>query len=225
MISHNYKCIFIHIPKCAGTSIEKALGHFDDYSGWGRQDHRSIRRIEPLNVNAFSSSENITELLKRMILKFFNENNIRNKYTVNKNQYNSYFKFTVIRNPWDRAYSWYRNVISDEWWRKRYKISPDMEFYDFLKIFLNKDGLRPQLFWIKDFKGNIPLDYIIRFESLHQDFREVCKLLKLNNTELPHELNSNIQKKYTEFYDDKTRNIIYDAFYQEIEMFEYTFFH
>ena len=34
MISHQHKCIFIHIPKCAGTSIEfffkhnaAALGH------------------------------------------------------------------------------------------------------------------------------------------------------------------------------------------------------
>ena len=34
MISHTHKCIFIHIPKCAGTSIEiflkqntQALGH------------------------------------------------------------------------------------------------------------------------------------------------------------------------------------------------------
>ena len=42
MISHKhkYKCIFIHIPKCAGTSIEKALGHFELYNGRGRQDHR-----------------------------------------------------------------------------------------------------------------------------------------------------------------------------------------
>lgn len=46
MISHKYKCIFIHIPKCVGTSIEQALGHFDEYSGRDRQDHRTIRMIE-----------------------------------------------------------------------------------------------------------------------------------------------------------------------------------
>ena len=26
MISHKHKCIFIHIPKCAGSSIETAFG-------------------------------------------------------------------------------------------------------------------------------------------------------------------------------------------------------
>uniref|UniRef100_A0A1D9FVM8 Sulfotransferase family protein n=1 Tax=Moorena producens (strain JHB) TaxID=1454205 RepID=A0A1D9FVM8_MOOP1 len=46
MISHEHKCIFVHIPKCAGTSIEHLLGHFDDFSGRGGQDHRSIRTIE-----------------------------------------------------------------------------------------------------------------------------------------------------------------------------------
>jgi hypothetical protein len=46
MISHKYKCIFIHIPKCAGTSIEEALGHFDDYTGVDAQDHRMIRYLE-----------------------------------------------------------------------------------------------------------------------------------------------------------------------------------
>ena len=25
MISHKYRCIFIHIPKCAGTSVNKLL--------------------------------------------------------------------------------------------------------------------------------------------------------------------------------------------------------
>ncbi len=47
MISHIHKCIFIHIPRTAGTSIESALGHLDNYKGGrGRQDHRPIRMIE-----------------------------------------------------------------------------------------------------------------------------------------------------------------------------------
>ena len=46
MISHNYKFIHIHIPKCAGTSIEKAFGHFDAHTGKNAQDHRTLRMIE-----------------------------------------------------------------------------------------------------------------------------------------------------------------------------------
>ena len=43
MISHRHRCIFIHIPKTAGTSIEERLA---DGSLRGRQDHRSIRNLE-----------------------------------------------------------------------------------------------------------------------------------------------------------------------------------
>ena len=39
MISHKHQCIFVHIPKCAGTSIASALGHLDNHTGRGGQDH------------------------------------------------------------------------------------------------------------------------------------------------------------------------------------------
>ena len=67
MISHKYKCIFIHLPKCAGTSIESALGHFENLRP-GVQDHRSIRMIEKpfITPRAFSSQENIIEVLRRL---------------------------------------------------------------------------------------------------------------------------------------------------------------
>jgi len=47
MISHKHKCIFIHIPKCAGTSVEYALGHYDRPKEQRKnQDHRFITDIQ-----------------------------------------------------------------------------------------------------------------------------------------------------------------------------------
>lgn len=33
MISHKHKIIFIHLPKCAGTSIERSFGHNINHVG------------------------------------------------------------------------------------------------------------------------------------------------------------------------------------------------
>ena len=68
MISHQYKCIFIHIPKTGGTSIENVLSQ-DKSKG---SDHRLLHEYS------------------------------------NCSDFDSYFKFAVVRNTYDRIWSIYR---------------------------------------------------------------------------------------------------------------------
>ena len=71
MISHKYKCIFIHIPKTGGTSIENAL------LGGKKQ---------PTRIKHKRAKDYLKQYPK---------------------EWKQYFKFTVIRNPWDWMVSWY----------------------------------------------------------------------------------------------------------------------
>lgn len=224
MVSHKYKCIFIHIPKCAGTSIESALGHLERHEGRGGQDHRTIRMIEKpiLTPDLFSEKENLLEVLRRLRKRVRKAENPKNKITVTAAQYTDYFKFTFIRNPWDRAFSWYKNVMRDEIHREGLGIKNGISFKDFLKTFAGEGMLRPQTYWLKSFDGDIHLDFIGRFENLEEDFTKVCKYLDIPHISLPHRIKGS-SEDYTDYYDPESKRIISEVYQEEIDLFNYSF--
>lgn len=209
MISHNYKCIFIHITKCAGTSIETALGHFDGYA-WemyrGGQDHRTIKQIKNGFVNK-------------------NDRNPNCQLIVNQQQFNDYFKFTFVRNPWDRLYSVYEYVKTHKNHKKQFNMLPDTTFKEFLKSYIESGRLffRSQLSYIQDVDGSIPLDFIGRFENLQEDFDIVRQ--KLGTNKIPHLTHSNKSSNYgyKKKYDEETIELVRDFYKEEIEVFGYNY--
>jgi hypothetical protein len=218
MISHQYKCIFIHIPKTAGTSIEKQLGHFQELKR-GVQDHRSISEIEPVSLMdltktciSLDSSKFILQIKKK----------IKDKRANFKQCYHTYFKFSFIRNPWARVYSWYKNVMRDEHHKRRFGIDDNCTFKDFLRKHMDQTELNPQLFWLLDKKGNMPLDFIGRFENLTNDFNYVADKIGLKNKTLP-KLVVGSGQHYSKFYDDQMIDIISKKYRDEIKLFKFEY--
>ena len=209
MISHTHKFIFIHIPKCAGTSLESFFGHISGDYVRGGQDHRCIRMIEQpiLNPKIFNSIENIKIAYYRMRYLFKKQINQNNKISVSRKQYQKYFKFTIVRNPWGRAYSWYKNVMRDEIHKKNLKINDNISLNEFIKMFKGKGMLRPQTFWLYNFSGFMPFDYIGRFENLKNDFEEICKRIDVQKNVLPHKIKGS-DLDYRQYYDNESIDIV-----------------
>jgi hypothetical protein len=221
VICHNRRVIFIHIPKCAGTSIEDALGHFHEYSGWGRQDHRTIRHIEPLsNFWPLIGTENRLILQKRHRIRKAREKNPRNNHLVSRRQFNRYYKFTIIRDPWSRVWSWYRNMMRDE--RHREKLPKDMQFNEFVHSFAGKGMLAPFDYWTKKYDGSCAMDRVIRFDDLRNGLRIVAEEANLPELlQVPHLLKSN--DNTTAPYTRKLQDLIGDTYGKEIRRFNFRF--
>lgn len=224
MISHQHRCIFIHIPKCAGTSIEKALGHLDNHEGrWG-QDHRTMTEIERSisKTGKPSLKDHLDKSLRMCGLKKKPKSNPNNRIFVTKGQYDEYFKFTIIRNPWARFNSLYQNIMRDELKRKRRSYPADLTLNGFLRHQAKNGLLRAQTHWLKSMDDSINFDFIGRFETLRQDFETACAMMGVRNIELPHVLKGTSTSHHA-FYDEESVGIVADVCKEEIERLGYTF--
>jgi len=180
-ISNEEKLIFVHIPKTGGTSINSMLGFPGD---------------------------NKPELLfgTPTALQHLTLDQIKTK--IPKEQYTNYKKFTIVRNPYDRA-------VSEFCWLKKHNtINQEVTFKVFCK---NLDSLcSPKHSIPQHCFVNNDIDFILRFEDINSEIKKV-----LPNKTLPHKQRSRSNSDYKKFYCDETKRIIYDKYKKDFEVFNY----
>jgi len=136
------------------------------------------------------------------------------------------FSFAFVRNPWDKVASHYRYRVKtnqtglgsrrvgfEEWVRLAYG-ERDPRFYDQVRMFM------PQVDWISE-NGLIIVDFVGRFERIHEDFQHVCAIVG-RRAQLPH-LKSSGREDYRRLYSDETAAIVARCFARDLETFGYTF--
>jgi hypothetical protein len=192
-ISHKHKFVFIAIPKTASSTIRNAV---DEYS-----DIRSV---------GDTTSPYHWHIKARDLKKHF-----KNKGW----NWDEYFKFCFVRNPWDRLVSLYTYF-------QRRKYLP-----------LPIDGGPHYTTWLSDrFRDkrsdsgaiyyaagkDILVDFIGKTENLQEDFDIICDKIGIPTQKLPYE-NKTKHKHYTEYYDDETKQLVAEKYAKDIEHFGYEF--
>jgi len=199
-ISHRHKFIYISKPKSASESIRQALG-----------DHSDI----------FSDEDFQSPYYHHTTLR-----QLKKHFTEMRWDFNSYFKFTSLRNPWDMVVSLYFYAKTDikglEFWHK----SPDYNAQELMpfKTWV-KSGKAESFYTLKNFicdeNGNNLVDHVVRIENINFDLDLVASQLGIT-LNCPH-LNQTCHKKYSEYYDGETKEIIAKSFKFDIEYGGYEF--
>jgi len=217
MISHKHKFIFIHAPKTAGNSIQNHLQHYSEDVIIMNKGQKIYNKRNETHLDRFDlkSSDKKIKINKHTTLNAY-YNTWRKKYGCIED----FFKFGTVRNPWDRAISNYFFKGTDHCRAagasQKYKSFNKKRFINSLRKCSCTD-----FFYVKKY-DRYKLDYIIRFETLQQDFNTVCDQIGIPQQQLPH-ANESKHKHYTEYYDEETRSIVAERYAKDIECFGYKF--
>jgi hypothetical protein len=213
MISHEHKCIFVEVPKTGSTSIRAILGK-------AYIPHLNLVEIKTLMENSWTQFGGRTNRIRGALYHLLPA---QRKIDIGRRQFASYFKFGFVRNPWDRVVSLYERT---EPMQVKDKMSFE-QFVDWIQFSsatcIHSSPHRYQLDWFVDGSGDILADFIGRFERLDEHWAVVAEKLGISEKTLPHVRENPRPRHYTEYYNDRTRDLIAQKFRVDIEHFGYEF--
>jgi hypothetical protein len=199
MISFQKRFLFVHIPKTAGNSIQSVLQQYSE-------DQIVRTRARQDGVERFGVTNPIYPLKKHSTLADY-------RAALNDEQFHGLYKFTCVRNPWDRLVSYYFGTGE-----RPVKWDPDA----FAGMVTNVTSAADYLRLGKEADPFKNVNRILRFENLAEDFRSVCHELNISPASLP-AINRSSHGDYAKYYDDQLRVLVAQKFASEIERFGYAF--
>ena len=215
LISHKHKFITIDIPKTGSRSLRESL--------------------LPLSVLDLYGKPNLDS-------KFYQHDGvIRAKKQFAKNGWNwsDYFKFTVVRNPWQRYFSFFKYFKSygEKYMRRDESINwgraeinqgkPCVELFKnkddqtvLKNIILNNDSQDTYYF---DESGKIIVDHIAEFENLQNEFVLLCDKVGIQAPTLQHGNKSANSLNMHDIYDQQLIDLVAEKEAGVIELKGYKF--
>ena len=184
IVSHSKKFIFLKPIKVGGTSAEKYLSLYLNsdkgdivsmpHSPWPNDFTKIDRHLSISRVKGFLD-----------------------KYFPDKSIWEDYYKFTIVRNPWDHVLStiWHQlrrrspimhieklfNKFGASSLLVQYRIRKHLSEHESYKQ-KSRDGLaKHSQYYLESVNGQLhcPLNKVTRYENIQDDFGEVCKHLDI----------------------------------------------
>jgi hypothetical protein len=198
------ECLFIWVPKCAGTSIFNVL-----------EKHGCLKLKYLPHALRFQNKGSVT-------FGHISVESLEERRIVSQQYLDRAFKFGFARNPWSRMVSLWSYLSKAGIPRK------DISFEEFLEMVVagvppvgpyNRKGLsqtRPVSEWLQE--GLV--DFVGRVER-PEDFEDLRDHLGIQES-FP-VMNTSSHGEYRQYYTKKTRKIVARLYAEDIQRFRYTF--
>lgn len=197
-ISDKHQCIFIHIPKVAGTSVKEVL----ELPGQGHPPWFYFAEQYPEKWRSYLKFTIVRNPWDRII----------SSYSYARMETSYWHNSKTVKHP---DYDLLKNKSFDDFCEVLYS----------KRDLLKHESWRPQCDWLVGMHQGrkvLTVELVLKFENLTDDFSDLCKRLGIANTALPF-INPSPHKNYREYYDKRTIWIIEQVFAQDIAAFGYTF--
>jgi hypothetical protein len=206
ILSHRHRFIFFAVPKTGTHSLRAALRlHLGD-DDW-EQCRLFVERRSPIDALAEKKHGHLSVRDVRPHLS--------------DEIWRDYFKFAVVRNPWDRFIS---NAFFAHRHRKRFASDPKPGLRRMAEGSRLTERLlsRLQHSFLCDDDGRLAMDHVGCFETLQESFDEVCERIGIPRAKLD-TTNRTSHEAYRTYYDDELKRLVGERYAQDAEAFGYDF--
>lgn len=212
VLSERYNFLFIHIFKCGGNSVRRALG--------------------APSVGSDVDTLHATELMGAHV--DIQDIYIHYKHDLDDSEYfHKLFKFVFVRNPFDWILSTYYYIKSSP----QHGFHNDVKEMSLLEFLYWYKDVATNIYrpygsnkylkmkdYIVDPYGNVVIDYIARLETINRDLIKIRNAtgVPIKEAELVNN-NINRKKEWASYYDDDSRKFVETYFEDDLKFFKYNF--
>lgn len=203
-VDHANRLLFVHIPKTGGTSVLTLLGL------WAADRAPNFQTL----FGDFGELD-LQHMTLRQLRQF-----------LTPAEYREYYKFSFVRNPWDRT-------VSSAFWHARFQEEGIRDLRDYVE-FAERVNTQPdprghdvhalpQLAFLFNDAGQVGVDRIGRFENYEEDLRGILAPRIEINAPLPHKLRREDRRNYRDYYTGDLARRVKVLYLDDIVRFGYRF--